>query len=303
MLRWRVISAVVIVALLGALVGLDFYLPARGEGGLWLVPLLLIISLLAAGEMLDLLSSTGTRPRALVIYAGVLLMLLAACAPLLWRATTGKPYPAVPLDPLGWPLLALAASAALVFIVEMAQFREPGAATHRMALALLTIVYIGGLLSFLPALRLFRDHATGMTALLSTIIVVKSSDIGAYTVGRICGRHQAVPRLSPKKTIEGVVGGVVTACLVAWLVFTQLAPRLIADDAYAIPALWQCLLFGLVVALAGFAGDLAISLIKRDVGRKDSSTWLPGLGGVLDVLDSLMMAAPVAYLWWLVFGA
>ena len=269
---------------------------------MWLLPLLLVISLAAAGEMLDLLGAAASRVTAAVVYLGVLLVMLAACAPLLWRAATSTAYPPTALDPLGWPLIALAASVAIVFIVEMVGFREPGGVTNRIALVMLTIVYTGGLLSFLPALRFYGNHQEGMAALLTTIIVVKSSDTGAYAVGRLFGRHKAIPRLSPGKTIEGIVGGLVTSCLVAWLAFSQLVPRLMTESAYVEPAVWQSLLFGLIVGMAGIAGDLSISLIKRDVGRKDSSSWLPGLGGVLDVLDSLMMAAPAAYLWWIVFG-
>ena len=104
-------------------------------------------------------------------------------------------------------------------------------------------------------------------------------------------------RLSPGKTIEGLVGGLVFAWCGAWLVFAVLAPAVVESAALPI-AWWKTALYGLVLGAAGVVGDLAESLLKRDAGYKDSSAWLPGFGGVLDLLDSLLVAAPVAYLLW-----
>jgi phosphatidate cytidylyltransferase len=106
------------------------------------------------------------------------------------------------------------------------------------------------------------------------------------------------PVLSPGKTWEGAAGGVAAACLAAWACFRFLGPWLIGAS-YVQPPLWAVLIYGLVLALAGMAGDLAESMLKRDMQRKDSSTWLPGLGGVLDIIDALLVAAPVSYLCWI----
>ena len=137
----------------------------------------------------------------------------------------------------------------------------------------------------------------GIAALASLVIVVKLSDIGAYTVGRLIGRHKLAPHLSPGKTIEGAVGGLAFAGAGAWLALVELWPRL---SSTSVPALapWQWLGFAFTVTVAGVVGDLAESLLKRDLGRKDSSDWMPGFGGVLDLVDSILVSAPVAYLWW-----
>jgi phosphatidate cytidylyltransferase len=137
-----------------------------------------------------------------------------------------------------------------------------------------------------------------MAALVSLIFVAKMSDTGAYTFGRLLGRHKMAPVLSPKKTIEGGLGGILTACACSYLFFAVIAPWIVGPDAAA-PSLWGCLVYGVVVSVAGVVGDLAESLLKRDMERKDSSRWMPGLGGVLDVLDSLLIASPAAYLCWI----
>ncbi|HEY2826642.1 MAG TPA: phosphatidate cytidylyltransferase, partial [Pirellulales bacterium] len=133
--------------------------------------------------------------------------------------------------------------------------------------------------------------------LLSLIVVVKMGDPGAITVGSLFGRHKMAPKLSPGKTWEGAGGAMLFAVGGSWVVFHLLRPRLISGEIPA-PALWQWICYGLLVGVAGMLGDLAESLLKRDAGQKNSSAWMPGLGGVLDVLDSILFAAPVAYLCW-----
>jgi phosphatidate cytidylyltransferase len=124
------------------------------------------------------------------------------------------------------------------------------------------------------------------------------TDTGAYFTGRWLGRHKLIPWLSPNKTWEGLAGGIVVALLCAvgvgyWLHAAQLAPRPPAG-----PLIGWLALFGLLMAGLSVAGDLSASLLKRDAAVKDSGTALPGLGGILDVLDSPLLAAPVAWLFW-----
>jgi phosphatidate cytidylyltransferase len=102
--------------------------------------------------------------------------------------------------------------------------------------------------------------------------------------------------LSPGKTVEGAIGAVVFAILGAWFAITWLTPRITGGVAAEPVGGW--IVFGFLVGIAGLLGDLAESLLKRDLGRKDSSGWMPGFGGVLDVLDSILLAAPVAYICW-----
>ena len=122
----------------------------------------------------------------------------------------------------------------------------------------------------------------------------KCCDIGAYFTGRLLGRHRMTPVLSPKKTWEGAAGGLVAGGAGGHR-HQPPGPACCAADLAAVG-------FGLTVGLAGMLGDLAESLIKRDCQQKDASQVVPGFGGVLDVVDSIVFAAPVAY-WWLADNA
>jgi phosphatidate cytidylyltransferase len=214
-----------------------------------------------------------------------------------------KPYPLdCPLGRLGWPLAATALAVLLAFAAEMRRYTGPGGVTVNLGLAVLSFGYLGLLMSFLIALRMFGSNATGLAALLSMIIATKLSDTGAYTFGRLFGGRvfgslRMAPVLSPKKTWEGAGGALVFACIGSWLTFMYLVPWLTGAEAAGTPW-WRAVIYGAVLAVVGILGDLAESLLKRDLGVKDSSTWLKGLGGVLDIVDSLLATAPVAYLFW-----
>ena len=186
---------------------------------------------------------------------------------------------------------AVAAAMFAIVVVELLRFRRPGGNLARLAGAAFALLYVGLMLRFAVALRF-----CGMGVFASWIIVTKMSDTGAYTVGRLIGRHKMAPLISPGKTIEGAAGGLVFACLGAWASFRWLIPHM--DGSSGATAWWGWLAFGLLVGGAGMLGDLAESLLKRDVGRKDSSDWLPGFGGVLDIVDSLLLSAPVAWFCW-----
>ncbi len=270
MLRTRLWMGALLIALVAGVLLLDV--------GPWfpiLLTLLVVLALAAGYEMYHLL-----RPaygvRLLPILGGVLAVLLA-----------GWPAHALHVDP--W-LLVSAAFAAVVlaaFLVEMATFVEPGGAVVRAALVVWCAAYLGVLPSFVAQLRWLPE---GVTAVVLAIFVPKSCDIGAYFTGRLLGRHRMSPVLSPKKTWEGMAGGLVLSAAVA-VAINRLAqaPLLHGDVAAAA--------FGLAVGGVGALGDLAESLIKRDCRRKDASQVVPGFGGVLDVIDSIVFAAPVVYVW------
>jgi phosphatidate cytidylyltransferase len=150
---------------------------------------------------------------------------------------------------------------------------------------LFSIVYLGLLSSFVLAVRL--DF--GLWALLMFVFVVKSADIGAYASGSLFGRHRFSPVISPGKTWEGMAGAAVVAMFVAVL-FARFC-----DIMAWLPAA----IFGLLFAFIGQAGDLAESMLKRDAGQKDSAAVVPGFGGVLDIVDSPLAAAPFAYLFFM----
>lgn len=303
MLYWRLILGVLLVALLAGLAWADF---GAARPGLMMSPLAIAGAFLAAGELVHLFEQNQQTPspsRYLVV-PGAVVVVLASLAPSLWpfgempgAALTGR---------VGWVAIGLAASCSIVFCAEMLRYREPGSATTRLALAIFGIAYAGGLMGFVAQLRLLaggrwgEDGRWGMLALLSLIVVVKTNDIGAYFTGRLMGRTKLAPVLSPGKTWEGAAGGFALSTLATMATLGPLAHAMGCDSHRSVAAwLGGCLVYALVVGAAGVAGDLAVSLLKRDAQLKNSSTWMPGFGGVLDLLDSILFAAPVAFLLWI----
>jgi phosphatidate cytidylyltransferase len=132
----------------------------------------------------------------------------------------------------------------------------------------------------------------GQWWVLAALIIVVVADTGAYATGLNFGRHKLAPKISPGKTWEGFAGAAVSAMiagtLLAWLMLGQ--------------PWWEGLIMGLVLMLVGTMGDLIESLIKRELGIKDISGWLPGHGGFLDRLDSILPSAAVAYAFFLIFN-
>jgi phosphatidate cytidylyltransferase len=147
-------------------------------------------------------------------------------------------------------------------------------------------------------LRWVAGTQAGYLALGSLVIAAKSGDIGAYTLGRLFGRRKMVPRLSPGKTWMGGLGALLGAAAGSWAWLTWGTP--LFNSAWQAPAWYWSVLYGAIIGVVGLIGDLCESLIKRDVGQKDSAALLPGFGGLLDLLDSVLYAGPVAYVLWLV---
>jgi phosphatidate cytidylyltransferase len=290
LLRWRLLLGGVLITALVGLVRLDYLASVPAT---WLFPLAVLAAVGAASEVVSLLAASGRRPLVSVIYGGTLAVIASNAIPLFILRETD------PLARLGWPLLAYTLTVLAALVGEMLRYRQPGDVMVNVALAVFGVAYAGLLLTFAVQLRVLGQGNEGLVALVALIAVVKFGDTGAYTVGRLVGRHKMAPLISPGKTWEGAAGAVAFALLGSWLSFTLL-PRWMAAP-IAQPS-WAWLVFGLVVGLAGLLGDLAESLFKRDMGSKDSSTWVPGFGGVLDLLDSILFAAPVAFLCWLVLG-
>jgi phosphatidate cytidylyltransferase len=306
MLRWRIVLGTLIVAGLAGLCWLDHRstLP-----GVWLFVVAVALAVLAGEEILDLMAAGGLRPVRWIVHAGNLALVAGTWLPVVCCELAGGvpagARPAVwdgPVGSISWHALALAAGATLAFLGEMRRYEKPGGVTANLAGSVFAMVYVGLLLGFVVRLRL----GWGIPALASLVIVVKMGDVGAFAVGRLIGRHRLAPVLSPGKTIEGAIGALVFATFGAWVVFSWLVPWLArtcpsecTPESFRSPGAWHgWLLFGLVVGVVGMLGDLAESLVKRDVGQKDSSRWMPGFGGVLDILDSILLAAPVVYVFW-----
>ncbi len=294
MLRWRILLGILIVEVLVAFCWLDHYFEQEylWHPGIWLLPLAVLFVYLGGREILQLAATIGIHPLPWTVHVGNLLLLGSNWFGLKWDI-----WGIFPSDfessPANEPLFALAIGVLLVFSGEMYRFQKPGGVLANIAVGVFTIVYIGLMISCMAQLRIYR----GVWGLASLIIVVKAGDIGAYTVGRLLGRTKMAPILSPGKTIEGAIGALTFACFASWLTFVWLIPATIPGGGGS-GLYWGWIPFGLLVGATGMLGDLAESLIKRDVGRKDSSSWLPGFGGVLDILDSVLLAAPVAWFCW-----
>jgi phosphatidate cytidylyltransferase len=153
-----------------------------------------------------------------------------------------------------------------------------------IAVTLFAFVYVGFLGSF-ASLFLRVPDERGVGLLLGAVIVTAAHDIGAFVVGKYWGKTPLAPELSPNKTFEGLVGGVLASVAVALLVVSRIGPW----DAGK--AFW----LGVVVAIAAPLGDLCESMIKRDLGVKDMGKLLPGHGGVLDRVDALLFVIPATY--------
>jgi len=166
--------------------------------------------------------------------------------------------------------------------------RDPGALS-KVTKQLLGIIYIPLLLSYLV---LLRGDSNGSIWVLFLLFIVFSGDIGALYTGLMLGRHKLCPAVSPKKTIEGSVGGLAANICIGSIFKALFLPEL--------P--WgPCLVFFVLIGVAGQIGDLFESIIKRSSNIKDSGTILPGHGGFLDRADAAMFAAPVAYYYKLFF--
>ena len=296
MLHKRLISSAIIISIAVSLMVLDFYIGMDSwfsRPGCVLTLLSAIIGMLLSFEMLELFKATGFDPPRYTIAFGNFFVILFSSAPILW-----KDYPAdCSIGRLGWMAFAIAGAFGAVCIVEMRKFKDPGRSTVNIALGALAICYVGLLGSFIVALRLFGSNAWGMTAVISMIAIAKISDAGAYATGKLIGRTKFSPVLSPKKTVEGAIGALVFGVLGAALMFYVIIPFIIVGEPVKNP-FWAIAVYGLVVTLAGMVGDLVESLFKRDAQIKDSSKWLPGLGGLLDIFDSLLVAAPAAFACW-----
>jgi phosphatidate cytidylyltransferase len=295
MLRWRLLGAAVILIPLLALIYAD-YAYNFGYPGLWLLLPTIVAIVLATEEVLALLNSDQLKPSAWTVYTGVLLLTLSACAPLFYSFTGGEYPPDCPLGRLGLTFSVFALCIPLAFAGEMLRYQKPGGVIINVALALFVMAYLGVNYSFLIWLRFWESNQVGMAAVVSVIWIVKFSDTGAYAFGKTLGRTKMTPLLSPNKTIEGALGGIFIACVAAVVYFQYLVPWVTGASPIGTWRGW--LVYAVLVTIAGMVGDLAESLLKRDMEQKDSSSWLRGLGGVLDLMDSVLLAAPVAYLCW-----
>lgn len=205
------------------------------------------------------------------------------------------------LSPLFFSYFGLLAAAACTFLYEMWRFNAfshtRGGVSIRLSKAVLIYVYLSLLIGFLiPHRWLDQNNGLGLIAIIALIATVKLSDSVAYFMGKSIGSVKLAPDLSPKKTVEGAVGAFLGGYAAVAIVFFLVSPTIFGIKIDK-PLNWF-ILYGFAVTAAGILGDLAESMLKRDAHKKDSGSGVPGMGGLLDVIDSLIFATPVSYLLW-----
>ena len=247
------------------IVGLPVVLGAVWLGGWWLVALLAIAALVALHEYYSMVRPL--RPLVLAGYAGAVLALVGA-----------------KLGGVEWMLAGFLATLLFAFVLYgVATTRQP--ATVAISSTVLGPAWVGLGLGYVILLRGLGSESDGRLAAFAVLLAIFADDTLAYFVGRFVGRHRLAPTLSPGKTWEGFVAGTAAAIFVAFV-------TLYKHD--FLPG-WRPVVLGAVVALAGAAGDLFESVLKRDMGVKDSGRILAGHGGVLDRLDAPLFAAVAGF--------
>jgi phosphatidate cytidylyltransferase len=259
--------------------------------------LLVVLTVRGLSEFYDMAESSRTGPfRGFGAFSAVMLILLH------WAATPGTlewfgaPAPVREVVAAGEIVLFGMVVAVLGSLWLQATKRDNDRTFEAISSTLFGILYTWFLASFLVKLRHLgaggvlggQDwNSTGTGLLVSCVAVSKLADVGGYLFGRKFGRHKMIPRISPNKSYEGLLAGLALSVGTA-LLLTRLGLLPLGGMAAAA-------LFGVAVGGMGTLGDLAESLLKRGAGRKDTGDLVPGFGGVLDIVDSLLLSAPVAY--------
>jgi phosphatidate cytidylyltransferase len=258
--------------LLVAAVGLPLVLGMLWLGGWWLFGLVAVAAFVAVHEFVT--TARPLRPLAPAVYGGVLLALVGA-----------------EVGGIVWLLGGFLTTFALGFVFHgLSSTRAP--TTAALGSTILGSAWIGFGLGFVLLLR--EMHTEGRLIAFTVVLTVFAADTLAYFVGRVAGRHRLAPRLSPKKTWEGLAAGAAAGVFVSFIALYDTRDRYLS--------VWEAIVLGLVVVTAAVLGDLFESALKRDLEVKDTGRLLGGHGGVLDRVDALLFAAPAAYFLVVAFG-
>jgi phosphatidate cytidylyltransferase len=273
LLKSRLITALILIPIVIAAL---FLLPPLG-----FALVTLAVCMLAAWEWGQLAGFVSRSQRIwLALLCGFLLALMMLSVPAYHQSVHQLQVEGPLWLSLAWWLAALA----LVLFYPGSAALWRNSRLLRLVFGLLTIVpFFWGML----ALRQFdyeQNHFTGAWWLLYVMLLVWGADSGAYMFGKLFGKHKLAPKVSPGKTWEGLIGGLITSAVISWL-FGRYAPLTIEP--------MTLLVCSVIAALASVLGDLTESMFKREAGIKDSGHLIPGHGGILDRIDSLTAAVPV----------
>jgi len=245
-----------------------FFLTMLAAGSEWYALLIIVLAVIAYQEFVRLNGAKAREPASLVGFAGILYLVVP------WNVLFGWPVP--PQQTVVWLLMFL-----FFALTVVSQNRT---SIDKIALLFIGVVYIGVGFHYMIYTRWMEDGFFWTLLLFGCIWL---TDVGAYFFGRAIGKHLLWPSISPKKTIEGAVGGVAISVVTA-IVFSAIRPELLTmKEAVAI---------GLIVSVLGQLGDLIQSAYKRVRNIKDSGTILPGHGGILDRTDSWIIVFPFVHL-------
>lgn len=192
----------------------------------------------------------------------------------------------------GWELLFIIAVLLTIFILQFTR-SESNQAIVGVSTTIFGILYISWTFSFMMKLKLISQDSlpAGNLLVAFLLLVTKVGDIGAYFIGTYFGKHSLIPRISPKKSVEGAVGGFIFS----------VAAALISKAYLPLVPVYHLFVLGCLLGILAQIGDLSESLIKRDSQVKDSADLIPGLGGALDLIDSILFTAPTLYFYALKF--
>ncbi len=239
---------------------------------------IVVISFLTAGGLYEFFYMVKKKDVPIYSYVGIFIGLLIPISIFAHFALTEN-----------WELLFIVICLLLILFMQFAR-EDNRNAILGLSTTLFGVLYVAWFFSFLVKIRLLLPGVQGVKLLGFILLVTKSGDIGALLIGTSIGRHPLLPKVSPNKSVEGTLGSIVASFLIA-MVFRSFLPPEIHFP------LWQVALMGMFFGALGQLGDLSESLIKRDCGVKDSGKLVPGLGGVLDMIDSLLFSAPAFYLY------
>jgi phosphatidate cytidylyltransferase len=256
----------------------------------WLMPVAVLLASGAAAEAVRMAADRGLAAPGAFVPAATAAVPLAAVAASHARPAAGGGPAAI----IGWAAVALAAGVGLALVIEVCRYRPGRGSLARVAVAATALAAIGLPVAFMVGLRLLGGAGgpVGLVPLVSMVAVVKGGDIAAYVIGSLIGRCKLAPVVSPGKTWEGAAASLVAALAVAWLILEQ------SGWSGGRQPWGGWAVYGLAVGVAGMLGDLSESLVKRELAAKDSGRSLAGLGGFLDLIDAPLVAAPVAWLLW-----
>jgi phosphatidate cytidylyltransferase len=277
--RWRLISSIV---LWGIMLAVIFWLPPTA-----LYIFLNVVVARAAWEFYKICEAKGLRTYKVWGVIGTVGLISGS-----WFVFGMREFHSTAdFAPLSYDfdICILLVFALGVFVRQFPQRLNPQG-IETMAVTLFGLIYVAWLANFVTRVNFVTVN--GRYWVMYLVVVTKFTDIGAYIIGSTLGRHKMTPRISPKKTWEGTIGGVLFALAGAWLCF-RFIPQLSRDGLNLI----HVVILGLLLGGAAVIGDLAESLVKREAGVKDSSTILPGHGGCLDMIDSLLFTAPLLYVY------